>query len=128
MEAKRDVNLLISLGYIIGLIGDPDRNKILQMLVNGESLNSKKLLQGSRIPKTRFYPAIRELVKYNLILRRVEQNGDRNVEYSLSPLAKGLNVPSILDKVKEAPTQDIEKIKGVLSTITQTTPTGPIIH
>src|SRR6187200_1966282 len=103
MEAKRDVNLLISLGYIIGLIGDPDRNKILQMLVNGESLNSKKLLQGSRIPKTRFYPAIRELVKYNLILRRVEQNGDRNVEYSLSPLAKGLNVPSILDKVKEAP-------------------------
>ena len=91
----------LGLREIYGLLGTPDGNNVVGLLLRKESIRTNGLIAKSEIPPARFHVLMKALVLCQVVDRKVHD--DRSVSYSISPFGKNvleLSEP-LLHKIKE---------------------------
>jgi DNA-binding IclR family transcriptional regulator len=86
---------------IYRLIGTPEGNTILRLLLRKESMRTSELMEESKIPLPKFHVVMKALVLCQILEKKVHQ--DRSVWYSISPFGKNvlrLSEP-LVEKIQE---------------------------
>lgn len=70
------------------MLGDPDGNKIVRIILSEGSIRTNELMSKSKIPSARFHLLMKALVVSHVLDKKVHQ--DRSVSYSISPFGKNI--------------------------------------
>ena len=91
----------LGLREIYRLLGTPEGNSVVRILLQKESMRATELMKESKVSDPKFYVIMRALVMCQVVDRKV--HADRSVSYNISPFGRNvleLSEP-ILDQIKE---------------------------
>ncbi len=94
-----------AIGMIYRLLATEEARAILKVLLKQQEIRTTDLLEQTGLTESKFHPVLRQLVKYAIVDRAVNQ--DRSVSYKISPL--GTNVLQLSNPVLNAIKRSIEQ-------------------
>jgi len=91
----------LGLREIYRLLGIPEGNTLVKMLIKNEEMRTNELIEKSEVPPSKFHPIMKALVLCQVVDRKVHP--DRSVSYKVSPFGKNVLALSepLLERIKE---------------------------